>query len=81
MRRSKVPAASCTDCHASTGEVDRILRAISITGALTDEQREGLTRIADRCPVHRSVHPAISVVTTLRATLDDQADAEPAQVD
>jgi putative redox protein len=34
-----------------------------MTGALTDEQRARLMEIADRCPVHRTLHSEIKIDT------------------
>jgi putative redox protein len=36
------------------GKVEVIEREISVRGKLTDEQRDRLLEIADRCPVHRT---------------------------
>ncbi|MEX1254111.1 MAG: OsmC family protein [Dehalococcoidia bacterium] len=37
------------------GRVEVIEREISVRGKLTDEQRDRLLEIADRCPVHRTL--------------------------
>jgi putative redox protein len=37
------------------GRVEVIQREISVRGKLTDEQRDRLLEIADRCPVHRTL--------------------------
>ncbi|AXI47240.1 osmotically inducible protein C [Sulfitobacter sp. SK012] len=53
---------------AETGSGDKIdtwKRRISLSGALTDEQRARLLEIADRCPVHRTLERASEVVTEL----------------
>ena len=46
----------CEDCETSasgsTPKMDEWTRVLHLTGDLTDEQRAGLVRIADRCPVH-----------------------------
>jgi len=34
---------------------DRICRTITLDGALTDEQRQRLLEIANKCPVHRAL--------------------------
>jgi uncharacterized OsmC-like protein len=44
------------------GEVDRIERVITITGALDAQQRQRLLAIADKCPVHRTLHSEVPVV-------------------
>ena len=61
LSHSKVNAAECEDCESSRGRVDVIDRRIRLNGDLSDEQRERLMEIADRCPVHRSIHGEIVV--------------------
>jgi len=60
--------------HAHAGEAaasdqatktDRWDRFITLRGQLTDEQRKALLRIADRCPVHRTLERASVVVTSM----------------
>ena len=47
-------------------KLDRIARVIQIDGEGLDQaQRAKLMEIADKCPVHRTLHSEISVVTEL----------------
>ncbi len=46
-------------------KVDRIERVLEVEGDLTDEQRERLVEIADRCPVHETLHHGIVSETRL----------------
>lgn len=41
-----------------------ISRKIELKGALTDEQRQRLMLIADKCPIHKILLNPISIVTT-----------------
>jgi len=53
---------------AETGSGDKIdtwRRKIRLTGGLTDEQRQRLLEIADKCPVHRTLERSSEVVTEL----------------
>ncbi len=43
--------------------VDHIHRDIQMDGDLTDEQRTRMLQIADRCPVHRTLHSTVVVTT------------------
>jgi putative redox protein len=43
--------------------LDRIDRAITLTGNLTDDQRKRLIEIADKCPVHRTLTSEIDIRT------------------
>lgn len=47
------------------GKLDHIERILELEGNLDDKQRERLLQIADRCPVHRTLHSTIIVSTTL----------------
>lgn len=65
LKHSKVHAKDCAECETQTGKVDLIEREIELLGDLTEEQRADLLRIADRCPVHRTLHSEIHVATKL----------------
>ena len=45
-------------------KVDEIRRDIELVGDLTEEQRARMLQIADRCPVHRTLHGTLDVITT-----------------
>ncbi len=58
----------CEDCEKAvsgrgTPQVDRWERRLHLTGDLSDEQRDSLVRIADRCPVHLTLERSSIVVT------------------
>jgi putative redox protein len=59
----KIHAQDCADCETKEGRIDRIDRAIDIQGPLDTETRARLLEIADRCPVHRTLHSEVSIVT------------------
>jgi putative redox protein len=63
LRHAKIHAADCAECETKEGKIDRIERVIDITGPLDGEQRKRLLEIADRCPVHRTLHSEVSIVT------------------
>jgi len=65
LTRRKITPAECPDCYTKEGEIERIECTISLEGDLTQDQREGLLRIAERCPVHRTLSGEISIVTKL----------------
>ncbi len=69
LRHSKVHAADCAECETKTGKVDRIEREIELLGPLTDDQRSRLLQIADKCPVHRTLHNELTVVSRLRGSM------------
>jgi len=63
LHHRKVHAADCDECETKDGKIDWIEREIAIEGDLTDEQRARLLEIADRCPVHRTLHSEVKVAT------------------
>ena len=67
LTHDKIHAADCQDCETRTGKLDRIERVIELVGPLDDAQRARLMEIADKCPVHRTLHSEVRVVTHMRA--------------
>jgi putative redox protein len=67
LTHDKVHADDCADCETRDGRIDRIDRALDIEGPLDAEQRARLLEIADRCPVHRTLHSEIWITTALKA--------------
>lgn len=66
LGHSRIHAEDCAHCETEGGRIDRIERVIEVLGDLDDEQRGRLLEIADRCPVHRTLHGEIDVVNRLR---------------
>jgi uncharacterized OsmC-like protein/alpha/beta superfamily hydrolase len=66
LRHNKVHAADCAECETKDGKIDRIDREIELTGALDEQTRAKLLEIADKCPVHRTLHSEVQVVTDLK---------------
>ena len=65
LRHSRIYAKDCEDCETADGMISRIDRDISLAGNLTDEQRQALLAIADKCPVHRTLASEISMRSRL----------------
>lgn len=53
------------DCDGCTDKIERLTRRITLTGDLTDEQRQRLLEIADMCPVHRTLESDPQIVSIL----------------
>jgi putative redox protein len=64
LTHGKIHATDCEDCETTAGRVDRIERVIALEGPLDDAQRARLMEIADKCPVHRTLHAEVQVITT-----------------
>jgi uncharacterized OsmC-like protein/alpha-beta hydrolase superfamily lysophospholipase len=67
VRHERIHAKDCADCETKEGAIDRFDRHLRLEGALNDEQRDRLLEIADRCPVHRTLHGPVQIRTTLDA--------------
>lgn len=65
LSHRNIHAQDCADCETREGRVDEI----RLEGDLTEEQRERLLEIANRCPVHRTLTSEIKV----RSCLSDDA--------
>ena len=64
LRHRRIHASDCADCEMQTGRLDHIERELQFDGELTGEQRARLLEIAERCPVHRTLHSEVLVSTT-----------------
>jgi uncharacterized OsmC-like protein/alpha/beta superfamily hydrolase len=65
LKHDKIHAADCSDCETREGKVDRIERVVELEGQLDDAQRAKLLEIANKCPVHRTLHSEVKVETKL----------------
>jgi uncharacterized OsmC-like protein len=65
LQHSKIHASDCASCETSEGRIDRIDKVITLEGDLDDVQRARLLEIADKCPVHRTLHSEVQVRTAL----------------
>ena len=66
----KIHAEDCAQCETQTGRVDRFQRTIRFRGQLDDAQKQRLLEIADKCPVHRTLHSDVEVTSELAPTTD-----------
>ena len=66
LRHRKIHAADCAECETREGKLDEI----TLEGDLGAEGRARLLDIADRCPVHRTLHSEVRVLTTVAPGCD-----------
>jgi putative redox protein len=59
LRHDRVHAKDCTQTDQNTGKLSRIRREIDLDGPLTDQDRQRLLEVADRCPIHRTLSSEI----------------------
>ena len=66
LTHKKVHAQDCGHCEATGGKIDRMEREIELIGELNDEQRKRLLEIAERCPVHKTLHNEVDIISKLK---------------
>ena len=62
---SKTHAQDCEACESPSARIDTFDREIKLTGDLDEKQIERILQIADKCPVHRTLHSETQVLTKL----------------
>lgn len=65
LSHSKIHAKDCENCETEKGLVDHIQTEIKITGDLTEEERQRIFAIAEKCPVHRTITSEIIITSHL----------------
>jgi putative redox protein len=66
LNHKKIDAADCETCQTKEGKLDQFDCEIDLSGELDDQQKQRLLQIADRCPVHRTLHSEIVVKSKLK---------------
>ncbi len=61
----KIHAVDCENCEDPTAKIDTFEREIKLEGNLDEKQIKRILQIADKCPVHRTLHSETQVITTL----------------
>jgi putative redox protein len=57
----------CEGCEEEPRQIDVLEREITLQGQLSQDERARLLEIANRCPVHRTLHNHLQVRTVLTA--------------
>ncbi len=70
LTHRKIHAQDCAECETRDGKLDKIEREIELSGPLDKAQRARLLEIADKCPVHRTLHSEVSITTRLTDSAD-----------
>ncbi|WP_299245352.1 bifunctional alpha/beta hydrolase/OsmC family protein [uncultured Aquimarina sp.] len=55
----------CENCEDPTAKIDTFEREIKLEGDLDEKQIARILQIADKCPVHKTLHSETQVITTL----------------
>lgn len=64
LKHSKV-VINDSDGNPTKDKKDHILREITLLGNLDEKQKERIIKIANKCPVHKTLSPAIEIETVL----------------
>ncbi len=64
LKHSKV-VINDSDGNPTNDKKDHILREITLLGNLDEKQKERIIKIANKCPVHKTLSPAIEIETVL----------------
>jgi putative redox protein len=62
LRTTRTHAPDCETCETQPVGITRLDRNVELLGRLTDEQRQRLMRIADRCPVKQTLQRGLKMV-------------------
>ncbi len=62
---SRDHAQDCGNCEADGAKIDTFEREIKLTGDLDDKQKQRIMQIADKCPVHKTLHSETQIINTL----------------
>lgn len=65
LQHDKIHVTDSGDPEKKNNRIDKIDRRIEVTGDLSQEQVGRLLEIADRCPVHRTLHGEIQVQSSI----------------
>jgi uncharacterized OsmC-like protein len=65
VSHGRIHAEDCSDCESTSGKIDEFQRVLALQGDMTEEQRQRMLEIANRCPVHKTLHGEIKVRTKL----------------
>lgn len=66
VEHSKSHAIDCEDCESSSAKIDTFKRKISIEGDLDETQLAKILQIADKCPVHKTLHDRVQIITSFK---------------
>ena len=65
VRHGRIHARDCADCEQQDGQIHEFQRELTLDGDLPDAVRQRMVEIADRCPVHKTLHNEIKVRSKL----------------
>ena len=70
LSHQKVHARDSEECETKGGRIDHIGIDIELVGSLEEPQRQRLLKIAEMCPVHRTLESEVMMETSLAGIED-----------
>lgn len=68
LTHDKIHAQDCDECETEGGKIDDIDIEIEVFGDMDDETRQKIVAIADKCPVHKTLHSEVRIRSRAKAT-------------
>lgn len=65
VEHHKTHADDCESCEDPKAKIDHFDREIQLIGDLDEAQKQRLLEIADKCPVHKTLHSQVKIKTQL----------------
>jgi putative redox protein len=76
LTHKKIHAEDCGHCETKNGKIDRMEREVELIGELDESQRKRLLEIAERCPVHKTLHSEVEIISTLKKEHEQPSDKD-----
>ncbi len=67
ISHSREHLTDCESCESESEKIEVLDRQVTLLGNLSEEQRQRLLEIADRCPVHKTLVGKLDIRTALTA--------------
>ncbi len=65
IERDKRHIDDCIDCEKPSAKIDHFVKSIEVVGDLSDEQKQRLLQIAEKCPVNKTLKSKVTTETKL----------------
>jgi uncharacterized OsmC-like protein len=63
LRHDRQHVEDCEGCDAQPRKLEVLQKYITLKGELSEQERRRLLEIADRCPVHQTLHADLEIRT------------------
>lgn len=72
LQHDRVHADDCEHCQSTSGKIDRIRKSIHLSGDLSDDQKNRLYEIAEKCPVNKTLQSETLMERKEQLDLDEE---------